>query len=157
MAVTFRFPSLLIPREQGEVRQRPTLTLVPRSERRFVRVFAFFAVVVVAMGLVVTLRVHMAQQQLRIDRLNYDISRARMHFDSLRAERASLQSPEFLISRAREMGMVPSLGSRIVEVPASLAADVAANVGNIDADVAGASETPLDEFGRLKPAVVGAP
>jgi hypothetical protein len=44
-----------------------------------------------------------------------------------------------------------------VEVPASVAADVAANVGNIDADVAGASETPLDEFGRLKPAVVGAP
>jgi hypothetical protein len=109
------------------------------------------------MGLVVSLRAHMAQQQLRIDRLNYDISRARIHFDSLRAERASLQSPQFLISRAREMGMVPSLGSRVVEVPVSVAADVAANVGKIDADVVGSPETPLDEFGRLKPAVVGAP
>jgi cell division protein FtsL len=157
MAVTFRFPSLLTPREQNEVGQRPTLTLVPRSERRFVRVFIFFVVVVLAMGMVVALRVHMAQQQLRIDRLNYDISRARQHFDSLRAQRASLQSPEFLISRAREMGMVPSLGSRIVEVPADVAADVAANVGNIDADVAGSIETPLDEFGRLKPSVVGTP
>lgn len=157
MAVTFRLPSLLTPREHTEAGQRPTLTLVPRSERRFVRVFVFFAVVVVAMGMVVSLRVHMAQQQLRIDRLNYDISRARQHFDSLRAQRASLQSPEFLISRAREMGMVPSVGSRIVEVPASVAADVAANVGKIDADVAGSLETPLDEFGRLKPSVVGAP
>jgi len=157
MAVTFRLPSLLTPREQNEVAQRPALTLVPSSERRFVRVFVFFAAVVVAMGMVVALRVHMAQQQLRIDRLNYDISRARQHFDSLRAQRASLQSPEFLISRAREMGMVPSLGSRIVEVPASVAADVAANVGKIDADVAGSVETPLDEFGRLKPSVVGAP
>jgi cell division protein FtsL len=157
MAVTFRLPSLLTPREQNESGQRPALTLVPRSERRFVRVFIFFAAVVVAMGMVVALRVHMAQQQLRIDRLNYDISRARQHFDSLRAQRASLQSPEFLISRSREMGMVPSLGSRIVEVPASVAADVAANVGKIDADVAGSVETPLDEFGRLKPSVVGAP
>lgn len=157
MAVTFRIPSLLTPREHHETRQRPTLTLVPRSERRFVRVFVLFTVVVFAMGLVVSLRVHMAQQQLRIDRLNYDISRARQHFDSLRAERASMQSPEFLISRAREMGMVPSVGSRIVEVPASVAADVAANVGKIDADVVGSSETPFDEFGRLKPAVVGAP
>jgi cell division protein FtsL len=157
MAVTFRFPSLLNPREQDETTQRPTLTLVPRSERRYVRVFVAFAAVVVAMGLVVALRVHMAQQQLRIDRLNSDISRARQHFDSLRSQRASLQSPEFLISRAREMGMVPSMGSRIVEVPASIAADVAANVGKIDADVAGSIETPLDEFGRLKPSVVGAP
>jgi cell division protein FtsL len=157
MAVTFRFPSLLTPREHNQVEQRPTLTLVPRSERRYVRVFVLFVVVVLAMGMVVALRVHMAQQQLRIDRLNYDISRARQHFDSLRAQRASLQSPEFLISRAREMGMVPSLGSRIVEVPADVAADVAANVGKIDADVAGSIETPLDEFGRLKPSVVGAP
>ncbi len=157
MAVTFRLPSLLTPRDHDETRQRPTLTLVPRSERRFIRVFSFFAVVVIAMGMVVALRVHMAQQQLRIDRLNYDISRARQHFDSLRAERASMQSPEFLISRAREMGMVPSVGSRIVEVPASVAADVAANVGKIDADVVGSIETPFDEFGRLKPAVVGAP
>jgi hypothetical protein len=52
---------------------------------------------------------------------------------------------------------VPSLGSRVVEVPVSVAADVAANVGKIDADVVGSPETPLDEFGRLKPAVVGAP
>jgi cell division protein FtsL len=157
MAVTFRLPSLLTPRESNDTQQGPALSLVPHTERRFIRVFSVFAVVVIAMGLVVSLRVHMAQQQLRIDRLNYDISRARMHFDSLRAERASLQSPQFLISRAREMGMVPSLGSRIVEVPVSVAADVAANVGKIDADVVGSRETPLDEFGRLKPAVVGAP
>jgi cell division protein FtsL len=157
MAVTFRFPSLLTPREHNQVDQRPALTLVPRTERRFVRFVVVFFIGVVAMGLVVTLRVHMAQQQLRIDRLNYDISRARQHFDSLRAQRASLQSPEFLISQSREMGMVPSLGSRIVEVPADVAADVAANVGKIDADVAGSLESPLDEFGRLKPSVVGTP
>lgn len=157
MAVAFRFPSLLSSRELEQEVQRPTLTLVPQTERRYVRVLVFFVAVVIAMGMVVALRVHMAQQQLKIDRLNYDISRARIHFDSLRAERASLQSPEELIARAREMGMVPSVGSRIIEVPATVAADVAANVGKIDADVVGGVETPLDEFGRLKPSVVGAP
>lgn len=157
MAVAFRFPSILSSREDEQVVSRPVLTLVPTTERRYVRVLVFFVGVVVAMGMVVALRVHMAQQQLKIDRLNYDITRARIHFDSLRAQRASLQSPEELIARAREMGMVPSVGSRIVEVPASVAADVAANVGKIDADVVGGVETPLDEFGRLKPAVVGAP
>ena len=126
MAVAFRFPSMLNPRELDEEFQRPQLTLVPKTERRYVRVLAFFVAIVIAMGMVVALRVHMAQQQLKIDRLNYDITRARIHFDSLRAQRASLQSPEELILRARQMGMVPSVGSRIVEVPAQVAADVAA-------------------------------
>lgn len=157
MAVAFRFPSLISTRELDQETQRPTLTLVPKTERRYVRVLVFFVSVVVAMGMVVALRVHMAQQQLKIDKLNYDITRARIHFDSLRAQRASLQSPEELITRARDMGMVPSVGSRIIDVPASVAADVAANVGKIDADVVSGIETPLDEFGRLKPSVVGAP
>lgn len=157
MAVAFRFPPLLTPRDEAPSRQGPSLTLVPQSQRRYVRVSVLFATVVLAMGLVVALRAHMAQQQLQIDRLNYDISRARMHFDSLRAERASLQSPQILISRAREMGMVPSVGSSIVEIPTNVATDVAATVGNIDTDVAGSTETPLDEFGRLKPSVVRTP
>jgi hypothetical protein len=55
------------------------------------------------------------------------------------------------------MGMVPSQATRIVDIPASIAAEVAATVGKVDADVVGAQESQLDEFGRLKPAVVGAP
>jgi hypothetical protein len=109
------------------------------------------------MGLVVALRAHMAQQQMKMDKLNYDISRAREHFDTLRAERASLQSPEVLTEQARIMGMVPSLGVTIVGIPAAVAAEVAATVGKVDPDVVAADESPLDEFGRLKKTVVGAP
>lgn len=154
MAVAFRFPSVLAPRFDES---RPRLTVVPQEERRYVRLAAGVAAVLVAMGLVVALRAHMAQQQMKIDKLNYDISRAREHFDSLRSERASLQSPEILTMKAHEMGMVPSLGTTIVNVPAGIAAEVAATVGNVDADVIAASESPLDEFGRLKKTVVGAP
>jgi hypothetical protein len=149
MAVAFRFPSVLAPRETG--------TRTPLSERRYVRVFTTIAVIVVAMGLVVALRAHMANQQMKIDSLNYDISRARLHFDTLRAERAALQSPEKLIANARDMGMVPSVTTRIIDIPAAVAAEVAATVGKVDSDVASAQESQLDEFGRLKVAVVGAP
>lgn len=154
MAVAFRFPSVLAPRFDES---RPRLTVVPQEERRYVRLAAAVASVLIAMGLVVALRAHMAQQQMKIDRLNYDISRAREHFDSLRAERASLQSPEILTKQAHAMGMVPSLGTTIVNIPSGIAAEVAATVGNVDADVIAASESPLDEFGRLKKTVVGAP
>jgi hypothetical protein len=154
MAVAFRLPSVLAPRENGE---RSPLALVPQSERRYVRVFVVVGAFLVAMGCVVVLHVHMANRQMQIDSLNYDISRARLHFDTLRAERAALQSPEKLIANAREMGMVPSLSTRIVDIPASIAAEVAATVGKVDADVVAATESQLDEFGRLKTAVVGAP
>ena len=154
MAVAFRFPSVLSPRLEDS---RPRLTVVPKEDRRYIVLAVGAASVLLAMGLVVALRAHMAQQQMKMDKLNYDISRAREHFDTLRAERASLQSPEVLTEQARIMGMVPSLGVTIVGIPAAVAAEVAATVGKVDPDVVAADESPLDEFGRLKKTVVGAP
>jgi hypothetical protein len=154
MAVAFRFSSVLAPRHEDS---RPRLTVVPKEDRGYIA-FAIAAVsVLLALGSVVALRAYMAQQQMKMDKLNYDISRAREHFDTLRAQRASLQSPEVLTEQARAMGMVPSQGVTIVNVPAAIAAEVAATVGKVDADVVAADESPLDEFGRLKKTVVGAP
>ena len=154
MAVAFRLPAVLAPRENGE---RSPLSLVPQSERRYWRVFVFIGGLLFAMGCVVALQADMANRQMKIDSLNYDISRARLHYDTLRAERAALQSPEKLIESARAMGMVPSQSTRIVDIPASIAAEVAATVGKVDADVVATTESQLDEFGRLKTVVVGAP
>ncbi len=154
MALAFRFPAVLVPRD-GE--ERVVLSIVPESDRRYVRVFIGAMVALMLMALVVVLRVNMAHQQMRIDSLNYDISRARLHFDTLRAQRADLQSPEKLMESARSMGLVPSLSVRIIDIPPAIAAEVASTVGKVDADVAAAQESPLDEFGRLKPAVVGSP
>lgn len=134
---------------------RPILTLVPRPRRRSVGVAAVIVVFGAVLFFVVALQTHMAQQQVRLDKINSDISRARRHFETLRAERAQLQSPTHLIARANEFGMVPGVNVRVVEVSAAIAAEVAANVGKIDEDVATSAESPLDEFGRLKPAVVG--
>jgi hypothetical protein len=99
----------------------------------------------------------MAQQEMRLDKLNYDITRARAHFETLRAERANLQSPGQLMNQASLMGLVPSLPIRMVGIPAAVAAEVAATVGKVDSDVVAHTESPLDEFGRMKAVVVGTP
>ena len=154
MAVAFRLPQRA-PRQPDAV--RPRLVAVEKEDRRYLRIISIVTAVAIVLLMVVVLRVHMAQQQMRLDRLNYDISRARLHFDELRAERASLQSPEHLIAEAKKMGLLPGRSTRIVDIPATVAAEVAATVGKVDEDVFKESETALDEFGRLKASVVGAP
>jgi hypothetical protein len=155
MAVAVKLSALLAPREDRD--DRPKLVLVPQSDRRYLRVFTVVALVVVVMFCIVSLRAHMAQQEMRLDKLNYDITRARAHFETLRAERANLQSPGQLMNQAGLMGLVPSLGIRMVGIPAAVAAEVAATVGKVDSDVVAHTESPLDEFGRMKAVVVGTP
>jgi hypothetical protein len=155
MAVAVKLSALLAPREDRD--DRPKLVLVPQSDRRYLRVFTVVALLVVVMFCIVSLRAHMAQQEMRLDKLNYDITRARAHFETLRAERANLQSPGQLMNQASLMGLVPSLGIRMVGIPAAVAAEVAATVGKVDSDVVAHTESPLDEFGRMKAVVVGAP
>jgi hypothetical protein len=155
MAVAVKLSALLAPREDRD--DRPKLVLVPQSDRRYLRVFTVVALLVVVMFCIVSLRAHMAQQEMRLDKLNYDITRARAHFETLRAERANLQSPGQLMNQAGLMGLVPSLGIRMVGIPAAVAAEVAATVGKVDSDVVAHTESPLDEFGRMKAVVVGTP
>ena len=155
MAVAMKFAAVLAPREDRV--SRPKLVLVPQSERRYFRVITTVVLVGILMLGIVSLRAYMAQQELHLDKLNYDITRARAHFETLRAERANLQSPGQLMNQASLMGLVPSLGIRIVGIPASVAAEVAATVGKVDSDVVAHTESPLDEFGRMKAVVVGSP
>ncbi len=154
MAVAFRLP-VIAPRERGQV--RTPLTLVPQADRRFLKILSVVGLVLVVLFGLVALQVEMAQQQMRLDKLNYNISRARLHFDELRAERASLQSPEHLMEASRQLGLIPGRTTTIVNIPASIAAEVAATVGKVDEDVVKQTESPLDEFGRLKASVVGTP
>ena len=155
MAVAMKFAAVLAPREDRV--SRPKLVLVPQSERRYFRVITTVVIVGILMLGIVSLRAYMAQQEMRLDKLNYDITRARAHFETLRAERANLQSPGQLMNQAGLMGLVPSFGIRIVGIPASVAAEVAATVGKVDSDVVAHNESPLDEFGRMKAVVVGSP
>jgi cell division protein FtsL len=155
MAVAMKFAAVLAPREDRG--SRPKLVLVPQSERRYFRVITTVVLVGILMLGIVSLRAYMAQQEMRLDKLNYDITRARAHFETLRAERANLQSPGQLMNQASLMGLVPSFPIRMVGIPPAVAAEVAATVGKVDSDVVAHTESPLDEFGRMKAVVVGSP
>ena len=155
MAVAVKPTSQRKPRNNADV--VPNLSLVPAIRPSYWKAFVGALGVLVVMLLVVSLNVNMAQQQMRLDRLNSDVSRARSHFEELRAQRAQLQSPRDLMASARLMGLVPAMASRTVGVPVEIAAEVAATVGKIDADINASVQSPLDEFGRLKSVVVGNP
>jgi cell division protein FtsL len=152
MAVAFRIPNPLI-----EKKQRPTLTLVPKHRSPIAIVVVVMAMFFGTLFGVVVLRTHMAQQQQIIDDLTYDLLRARNHFDELRAERARLQSPDVLVDAARSMGLVPTAGVRLVDVPPVIAAEVAETLGKVDMELVRPKESPLDTFGRLKAEVSVAP
>lgn len=115
----------------------------------------FVSFIVVAL-VVVAGRVHMASQQIELDRLNNDVRRARIYFDSLRSDRARLLSPENLIAEAARAGLSTGRSNRIIEVDTATAVFLATRVGTIDADIGASVESPLDEFGRIKAAVAGA-
>jgi hypothetical protein len=152
MAVAFRFPNPLIERKE-----RPTLTLVPKHRSPIVIVVVVMAMFFGTLFGVVVLRTHMAQQQQIFDELTFDLIRARNNFDELRAERARLQSPDVLVDAARSMGLVPTAGLKLVDVPPSIAAEVAETLGKVDMDLVKPAETPLDMFGRLKAEVSVSP
>lgn len=143
------------PRKVAVSETAPILTVIHGGQGRYMRAVVVSAVAIVTMLGAVAGRAHMAEQQIRLDRLSNDVRRARAHFDSLRAERAELQSPDVLIAQARSMGLVPSLGNRVVSIPADLAASVVATVGVVDADIGDHTTSALDEVGRIKSTVGG--
>lgn len=133
------------------------LELVPQVRRRYAGMVGVVVALAAVLLVVVVGRAYMAEQQMQLDRLNSDVRRAREYFDELRARRAELQSPENLVAVAWKAGLVPSVGNKVVTIPAEVAATVAATVGKIDADIADGVESPLDEFGRVKATVDGTP
>lgn len=130
-----------------------TLTLVATPESQpFVRRVVLIGVgLFVLLAAVVGLRTYMAQQQMILDRLTIDVSRARNFYDELRAERAELRSPEVLVQAASALGMVQAPPQpRFMDVPADVAAAVAASAGGLDDDVVARAGSALAEYGELK-------
>jgi len=130
--------------------QRPNLVVVRQQRRRVNRSAVILASLVAMMFAVVSLRIYMAQQQVKLDQLNQDVTKARQYFDQLRAERSNLQSPSVLMEQAKVLGMEPAVKTKIIAVSPEVAAVVAATVGKIDEDFLGPSQSPLVRFGEVK-------
>ena len=109
------------------------------------RRLSYFAGIVIALFVTVSsvigFQAYIAQQQLKIDALSSEIRLARSYHDELRQQRAELLAPDSLREQARSLGMAPGLGSRFVEIPEDVVAEVAAAIGKMDPAIANPSST----------------
>jgi hypothetical protein len=89
--------------------------------------------------------------------MNRSVVMARDNYSDLRHERAFLESPGRLSSEAAKLGMKPAGNARFIPVDPDVLATVLASTGDLMDRVADEATSPLDEFGRIKNEVDGAP
>jgi len=137
--------------------RRPRLVVVERGGRLVSVVFVAAFVLCGLFFFTAVLRTELAKQQLHLDGLNRSVVLARDHYNDLRHERAFLESPGRLSSEAAKLGMKPAGNARFVPVDPDVLATVLASTGDLMDRVADEATSPLDEFGRIKSEVDGAP
>jgi hypothetical protein len=93
----------------------PTLVVVQGRRRRITRMSVIVVgVIVVGLAVLGVLHTQIAERQWQIDQLERSISTAHEDFDTLRALRAELRSPERLNTAARALGMRPATASNFI-------------------------------------------
>lgn len=156
MAATMR-PRVAPVQRSGSQVDRPRLVVVQRGGRVVGVVTAVAAVLCALLFFAALLRTELAKQQMRLDGLNRSVVMARDHYSDLRHERAFLESPGRLSSEAAKLGMKPAGNARFIPVEPDIVATVLASTGDLMDRVADEATSPLDEFGRIKSEVDGAP
>lgn len=147
------------PRRAGAA-TRPSLTVVSRR-RRWPALLAGLAWTLVFLGLLGAAVFHtqLAERQLRLDRLDRQVTAERERFDELRYERAELRSPVRLADVASELGMRRGRASTFVSItPEAVARQLAAAGAIGDNAVQIVIHTdPLDQFRAVKSVSEGEP
>ena len=123
----------------------------PKATRRFVTVVTMFMVAALGvMFAVVAVQTHIAETQMRIDRLNEEIAQERARYDSLRLERSSLREPATLVDKARSIGMIPGNGVKFTSVDPLTVAEVLVATGGVDPELLTDPHDPLANYGAVK-------
>ncbi|MFM7744104.1 MAG: hypothetical protein ACKO8T_00365 [Actinomycetota bacterium] len=156
MAATMR-PRVAPTQRPAAPVDRPQLVVVQRDGRVVGVVTVVAAILCGLLFFAALLRTELAKQQMRLDGLNRSVVMARDHYNDLRHERAFLESPGRLSSEAAKLGMKPAGNARFIPVDADIVATVLASTGDLMDRVADEETSPLDEFGRIKSEVDGAP
>ena len=141
--------------QPGPRRHQPTpperhLTLVPEATRRTIRLFAAGAIgLFLLMSIAIGFQAVIAEQQLKLDHVSNELRLAKLYQDQLRQERAGLLAPEFLRTQAGLQGMAQGLGSRFVEVPQDVVAQVVIATALMDPTIA--EPSAMSSFNPLAP------
>ncbi len=126
------------------------LALVPQTTRRTLRYFAGGAVgLFLLMGIAIGFQAVIAEQQLKLDHVAGELRLAKLYEDQLRMQRAELLAPEYLRIQAGLQGMSQGLGSRFVEIPQDVVAQVVIATSSMDPQLANPS--PLARYNPLAP------
>jgi len=113
------------------------LALVPQTTRRTIRLFAAGAIgLFLLMSVAIGFQAVIAEQQLKLDHVSSELRSAKLYQDQLRQQRAELLAPEYLRTQAGLQGMSQGLGSRFVEVPQDVVAQVVIATGLMDPTIA---------------------
>ena len=125
------------------------------ASRRLVKlgVVVLFLLVAIMMAVVVA-QTYIAENQLRIDRIEDDIAAERDRYDTLRLERSTLREPVRLVAEARALGMQPGVGVDFTTVDPMTVAAVLVATGGVDPELLTEAGDPLREYGEFK-AILG--
>jgi len=108
----------------------------------------------VLMGVAIGFQAVIAEQQLKLDHVSSELRLAKLYQDELRQQRADLLAPEYLRTQAGLQGMSQGLGSRFVEIPQDVVAQVAIATGLMDEKIAepsaGSDLRPLAPLATLQ-------
>ena len=158
-ALRIMLPSRRSEQEPSEKR-RPDLRIVPRTGRRRAGLLAGLICVLVfgVMFGLVAFQAKIAADQLRLDRVETEMSQAQATYERLRLSVAQLESPETVISAAEGKGMVvPDKVDYITPSVADVLA-VALAAGRSPAPAGGAATgDEATGWAAVKPIVGGTP
>lgn len=108
----------------------------------------------VLISVIIGFQAFIAQQQLTLDHVSSELRLAKRYHDELRQVRAELLAPDYLREQAMLQGMTQGLGSRFVEIPEDVVAQVVIATGKMDPALADPSPT-LSPLAPLAPIVGG--
>ena len=131
------------------------LSVVPGIANRSVSRFAVALIgMFVLISVIIGFQAFIAQQQLTLDHVSSELRMAKRYHDELRQVRAELLAPDYLREQAMVQGMTQGLGSRFVEIPEDVVAQVVIATGKMDPTLAEPSAT-LSPLAPLAPNMGG--
>ena len=102
-------------------------------------IFGMFVLIAVVIGF----QAFIAQQQLKLDHSSKEVRLPRIYTDELRKQKNLLISPDYLRTEAAMQGMTQGLGSRFMEIPEDVVAQVLVATGQMDDAIAQTQQTAM--------------
>lgn len=158
-AVPTAAPKQIRPRRRrSPIARAVTNRDAPSTSRRLVKTGVGILMLLVAiMMAVVVAQTRIAENQLKIDRIEDDITAERDRYNALRLERSTLREPARLVIEARALGMQPGIGVDFTSVDPMTVASVLVATGGVDPELLTDSDDPLREYGEFKAILGGRP